>query len=195
MANFANIIEMLKFLGYSLGLGSLTAAIFIFFNNFIKDRNIDDNEFNTLKGFSELVWFGFGLVLLMQFAYYVIDPSLIESGPFLMKIIALLVSAFAGAVMMIVLNPFLVYIPFKDDPERKTWLWKLRRPVFVFGAVGISSWYFAFIINFLPEYGFNTLSIAYAITLASVIIVSILWEQLISRTNPQENESVNVTSH
>jgi len=186
LGRFGNVIEMLQFLGYSLGLGGITSAIFLFFNHFIKDRKIDDLEFDTLKGFSELIWLGFGMVLMSQFASFVVNPDLGESGTFIARVIVLLISGFAGAVIMVILSPFIVYIPFTKTPEHKTWLSGLRRPVFIMGAIATYSWYFAFVTNFLPEYRFGPLIATYGIILAVIIILSILWEQYISNTKSPE---------
>ncbi len=197
MANFTNVLEMLQFLGYALGLGGVTSAIFLFFNNFISDRNIDEREFDTLRSFSELVWFGFGLVMLMQFAFYVMDPFLIESSLFVARIISLFISAFAGAIMMIILSPFLVYIPFSKDTKRVTWLSSLRKPIFIVGSIAVSSWYFAFATSFMPDYSFASLSTAYLATLAIAIVGAVVWEGYISNksiSDPEPSAEINKES-
>ena len=84
---------------------------------------------------------------------------------------------------MIIFAPFLAVIPFNETAKnhRNSSLESLRKPVFIIGAVALSSWYFAFSMNYLPGYGLAVLLLAYAIVLAAAVITGLLWEKIISR--------------
>lgn len=182
LVKIETFLVMLEFLGFSLGMGAATAAVFLFYR-FLSDLDIDDKEMDTLKGVSEIVWVGLGLVLLSQFALYVAYPDMLsQSSAFLSKIIALFVTAFAGAVLLIILAPYLVYIPFAEKPERHrpSVLEVLRKPIFIVGAIALVSWYFAFFTNFVPEYSLATMLIAYGIAITSAIVISLGWEYKIA---------------
>jgi uncharacterized membrane protein len=172
-------IEMLRFLGFSLGLGGASAAIFSFFRFLKKDLSIDDHELEVIKGIFELVWVGFGLTIISQFALYVIyAQSLATSGPFLAQVIALFAAALAGGVLMIIYAPFLVFVPFqKLAPGEHHSFLSLRRPTLIFGAIALSSWYFAFVMNFIPAFNFTTLLLIYLSFLAIVIAGCLEWER------------------
>lgn len=189
LVNITHVIEMFQFLGFVLGMGGATAAVFLFLNNFLKDSSISESELKTLQSFYELVWFGFGLVVISQFAFYVTDPQiLIRSGLFIAKIIAMLVSGFAGAMLMIIFAPFLAYVPFHNMGQKPevSWLTKLRRPTFIIGAVAITSWYFAFATNFMTENRIAVLLIGYFALLILSGIASVLSEKIICGHNPNQ---------
>jgi len=169
---------MLKSLGFVLGMGGVTAVMFLFVR-FLRDFDIDEKEMGILKDISELVWVGLGLAVMSQFAMYVASPAeYTGSGIFLIEMISLFGAAFAGAVFMIIYAPFLAYIPFDKKVQGDTSLGfaALRRPTLVAGALALSSWYFAFFINFIPEYNFAGLLLAYAVVLAVAAGGSILWD-------------------
>lgn len=187
LTSIENIIVMLQFLGFVLGMGGATSAVFLFLNNFLKDSSIDEDELQTLQSFYELVWFGFGLVLISQFAMYVTAPGILSESPtFIMRIISLLVSGFSGALLMIIFAPFLIYVPFTKPGAKPhgSWLLKLRTPIFVVGAIAMASWYFAFATHFMPVRSLDKLIIAYLIFLGLSVIAGMLWEEIVGRSTP-----------
>ena len=177
LSGIASFISMLKFLGFILGLGSTIAAIVLFLGKFLKDDKIDEKECDILRSFSELIWLGLGLTLMSEFIFYVVNPRLIQDEAFVVRIIALMISAFIGAVFMIIFAPFLTYIPFGDTGEIASPLKKLRKPIFALGALSISSWFFAFATNFIIKGDLLVLLISYAIFSIAVITTSLLWEK------------------
>lgn len=185
LSDMRNIIEMLQFLGFVLGMGGSVSATFLFLNNFLKDSVITEAELKTLQSFYELVWFGFGLILIGQFAFYVTDPGVLtQSGLFIAKIIAMLVCGFAGAMLMIIFAPFLSFVPFiNDEKSKSSWLIKIRRPTFIVGAIALSSWYFAFSTNFITETRLSVLLLGYVILLILAVFSGILYEKLICGRN------------
>lgn len=182
LAEAAAVILAVRALGFALGMGGTTAALLLFFK-FLRDRDINENELQTLKGISELVWLGLAFILVSQFAFFVVSPeTLAQSGLFLIQTIALFVVAVGGAVLMIIFAPFLAVIPFneKNKEGRQSSLASLKRPLFVIGAVTLSSLYFAFVLNYLPESGLIILLLAYIVVLATAIIGALFLEKRIS---------------
>ena len=177
------VIAAVHTLGFALGIGGATTALFLF-TRFLRDLDIDENELQTLKRISELVWLGLFFILVSQFASYVVYvKTLALSGPFLVQTVALFVVAVSGAVLMIIFAPFLAAIPFNETAKdrRHSSLESLRKPLFITGAIAFSSWYFAFIMNFSPAYGLTVLLLAYLAVLAVSIVVALLWERRISK--------------
>ncbi len=185
------VIEAIHALGFALGIGGVTTALFLFFR-FLRDLDIDEGESQTLKGILELVWLGLAFILVSQFASFVAyAPDLARFGPFLAQTIALFVAAISGAVLMIIFAPFLSVIPFSArggsasggnetaNDHRHSPLESLRKPLFITGAVALSSWYFAFIMNYSPEYGLIALFSAYLVVLVAAVIAALLLEKSI----------------
>ena len=177
------VIEAIHALGFALGIGGATVVLFLF-SRFLRDLDINEGELQTLKGISELIWLGLALTLVSQFAFFVaFAATLARFGPFLAQTIALFVVAVGGAALMIIFAPLLAAIPFN---ERKKYhhhssLESLRKPLFIIGAVVLSSWYFAFFMNYLPEYELTVLLSAYIAVLALAVIISLFWEKSIYR--------------
>lgn len=174
-------IEAVHALGFALGIGAASSVVFLF-GRFLRDFNIDDTEMQTLKWISELVWLGLGLILISQFAYFVAHSEVLAfSSTFLVQTIAIFVAVITGAVLMIVFAPILAVIPFGEKSEQKESkrfsLLRLKRPLFVWGGIALSSWYFAFIMDYIPpEIPFVTLFISYLIVLLLAAIVALIWE-------------------
>ena len=177
------VIGAVHALGFVLGMGGVTTALFLFYR-FLRDLDIDEKELQTLKGISELVWLGLALILVSQFASYVAYTEMLaQSGPFLAQTTALFVAAVSGAVLMIIIAPFLTAIPFN---ERKKYhhhssLESLRKPLFITGGVAFSSWYFAFSMNYSPGYELTVLLLAYIAVLATAVATALFLEKSISR--------------
>lgn len=177
------IIGVIHALGFAIGTGGATTALFLFFR-FLRDLDIDEKELQTLKGISELIWLGLALVLVSQFVSYVAHAeTLALSGTFLVQTIALFVVAISGAVLMIIFAPFLADIPFNKVAKnhRHSPIESMRKPLFIVGAVALSSWYFAFIMGYLPEYELIILLSVYIAVLMAAVVIALLWERRISR--------------
>lgn len=185
LLSIAGVLEMFKFFGFSLGVGGVTAAVFLFFH-FLEDASIDNKELNVIKGISELVWVGFGIVLVSQFAYYISHPEMLAaSGAFLAQIISLLVFAIAGAALMIIYTPFLVYMPFEriTAGDNKASFASLRRPTAIIGSIALFSWYFAFVMNFV-ELSVTSLLTIFAVILGFVAFLAMLWDKSLHTRSP-----------
>lgn len=173
------VLLMLKFFGFTLGVGGATSSVFLF-GHFLEDASIDEKELVSLKGIFELVWVGFGLVLMSQFSLFVAYRDvMVNSGPFVAQIVSLLVFAFAAAVLMIIYAPFLIFVPFKKvSPEDSQATFRtLRHPTIVFGGVALVSWYFAFVMNFIDEVSFSILTVIFLAILLFVALFASLWDK------------------
>ena len=84
---------------------------------------------------------------------------------------------------MIIFAPFLAIIPFNETAEkhRHSPLESLRKPLFITGAIALSSWYFAFIMSYLPKYELTVLLSVYGAVLVLAVAVSLFLEKGISK--------------
>jgi len=193
LAEISTIIGAIHAFGFALGIGGVTVVLFLF-SRFLHDRDIDEGELKTLKGISELVLLGLVFVLVSQFVSFVAHAeALAKSGLFLIQTIALFVAAVSGAMLMIVFAPYLAVMPFSapggsafggnetEKDQRRSPLEFLRRPMFLTGAVALSSWYFAFSMNYLPECGLSVLFSVYVTVIAVAIVIALYWEKSFSR--------------
>ena len=184
LAEMTTAIEALHALGFAFGIGGTTAVLFLF-ARFLRDLDIDEKELRTLKGISELIWLGLVLALVSQIASYVAYADLLSrSGPFLVQTLALFVAVVSGAVLMIIFAPFLAMIPFNEMAKghRHSPLESFKKPIFATGAIAFSSWYFAFVMDYSPQYKPTVLLLAYAAVIATAVIIALIWERGISKT-------------
>lgn len=190
LAEFQYIIAAIRFFGFAFAVGGSTAAVFIFFR-MLKDLDIDDKELHLLNGILELVWVGFGLILIGQLAFYVMYAEMLaSSGLFIMQTAALFVAAFGNAVSMIIYGPFLVFVPFRKEggPDSPMFA-SIRLPTVIVWAITLSSWYFALAVDFIPkQFNLSTAVLSYAVVLVVAVACGIVWEKrFIERTKTQEN--------
>lgn len=178
LAEFQNIISAIRFFGFAFAVGGATAAVFLFFR-LLKDLDIDDKELHLLNGILELVWVGFGLILIGQLAFYVIyADSLANSSLFIIQTAALFIAAFGNALSMIIYGPFLVFVPFKENGVDSAVFSSLRLPTAIVWAITLASWYFALSLDFIQKQpGLQTVLISYGIVLVLAIIGGIIWEK------------------
>lgn len=180
ISSIGPFVSYLQFLGYALGLGGSSAAVFLFFHSFLNDNKIEEKELSTLQSISEMVWLGLGITIMSQFASYVADPvNLSSSGTFLVEMIALFGAVVAGALLIIIFAPFLIFVPFKDGKKRSRFA-TLRRPIFIVGSAAFVSWHFAFAVNFIPEFSLAILLPAYVVILSIGAIVALVSKNVVT---------------
>jgi len=175
IARGMSVLIFLQYLGYIFGVGGVTALVFLF-SNYLKDKKIDEKELSSLKGILEMGWIGLVLVLVSQFLLFIAFPALSQIPGFVAQIISLLLAGISTAVMMIILSPFLVYVPFdkKSDKskEKESSFDSLRAPIIICGAVVVTSWYMAFISTSFLVLSLLTLLVTYV---AVLILLSCLF--------------------
>ena len=186
------LLVLFRELGFIFGLGGATAALFLFLK-FLNDSDIDDKEAQTLQKFSELIWFGLGLIFISEYTRYVSQPEVLaQSGIFISQIVILSVVFISGAVLNVLFAPFLAILPFSEkidknaaQEHRPSPLESLRRGTIITGAIAISSWYFAFALNYIPELPIFIIFAAYGAVISGAIIGSLLWEQGLNPESPE----------
>ncbi len=177
LVEISAVIALLHMLGFVIGLGGTTVAFFLFYR-FLGDFDIDEKELRILKWVLEFMWFGLAVVLASQFVFYIAHAELLAlSGVFIVQTVALFIVAISGAVLMIIFAPFLAVIPFDRASRDHPSLASLRRPIFILGAVVLSSWYFAFVMNYLQGYGFVVLFAFYIVVLVVSVVLALFWEK------------------
>ena len=180
-------IKAVHSFGFALGIGGATSVLFLFFR-FLRDLDINKDELQTLKGISELMWLGLAFIFVSQFIDFIGNADILaRSGPFLAQTTALFIVAISSAVLMIIFAPFLIAIPFSELSRNEKAIdnhyssfKSLRKPLFLTGAIAFSSWYFAFIMNYLEEYSLIVLLLAYSAILAIAVATAFFWEKRIS---------------
>jgi uncharacterized membrane protein len=181
LGDIAVILNAVRSLGFILGMGAATSAVFLFFR-FLSDFNIDESEMRALQAVSDIAWLGLWLALISQFAFFVADTQAALISPtFLMQTIALLVSGISAAILLIIFAPFLTSIPFKKQlVEKPSLLVRLRRPIFINGAISLVSWYFAFVMDFVPAYSIVVFIAIYVLVLSLAAVAAEIWKRKVS---------------
>lgn len=171
-----NVLLLSESLGFVLGMGGATSALFIFFK-FLDDSHVDDNEANAFKSLSEMIWVGLGLVFISKYAMYIALPQQFgASNLFTIQLIALSIIFITGAILNVLFAPLLTVMPFEESSTKDSLmpLKKLRKGAFVVGSMGLLSWYFVFVTRFISEYSLPPLTLAYLLTLAASIAIGFL---------------------
>ena len=173
-ALFAHLI------GFALGVGGATVTD-VFFFRFLKDFRISENESETMKVVSEVIWFGLSLVVLSGLALYLPRAEELNASPkFLTKMLAVLVIIVNGAFLNLLVSPKLVKISFHIKHEHRDGeLHLLRRVSFAMGAISLTSWYSVAILGFLK---FSPLPFKELLSLyVSLLVVAVIGSQLLER--------------
>lgn len=184
------ILALFTYLGFSFGVGGITVAVLLF-AHFLQDADIDEREASIINSIFELVWLGFGLVLVSRFSLFVAFPDLLEQAPFILaQIVSLFVFALSGAILMIIYAPFLVYLPFTRVKEGEVGasFRTLRRPTLVLGSVAFVSWYFAFAVNFFQQAPLSLLGLVFVVLLLVIGFVVALVDRRMSRSPSQHTQ-------
>lgn len=179
LAEIEIFVGAIHALGFILGAGGATAVLFLF-SKFLQDFVINDTEQHALKILSELIWLGLILTLVSQLSLFVAYTEILARSPvFIMQTASLFVVAIGGAILMIIFAPLLSMIPFSEMKKDHvhTSIEKLRKPLFVIGAITLVSWYFAFIMDYLQEHTLQFLLGMYLLMLLIGIFVALMWEK------------------
>ncbi|MEX2405191.1 MAG: hypothetical protein WD579_01150, partial [Candidatus Paceibacterota bacterium] len=168
------LLDAMKAFGFIIGMGGASAAVFLF-RKFLEDLDISETEASALRGIAEMVWFGLGLVLASEFARYIAQPEILaDSSTFIIQMAALVIVFLSGSVLMVLCAPFLDMLSFEE--EESSPLGSMRQLMMVAGAVALSSWYVAFVVNYIPEYALTNLILGYIIVVSVAILISEMWQ-------------------
>ena len=171
------VLAFTESLGFVLGMGGATAALFLFFKFIRSNFDIDDGEASVLHELSELIWLGLVLTFMSLYAQYAVEHNVLATSPmFLVRMAALFVVAVSGAVLNLLFAPVVSMLPFHTEKlrgnSRPSFLVSLRVGTILTGAISLASWYFAFVLQFLPTtYSLGRLLVAYSIVLIAAIAI------------------------
>ncbi len=132
---------------------------------------------------SELVWIGFVLVFVSEFARYVaFTGELASSNLFIVEIIALVVALVFAATLKVLFSPFLDVLPFADNEKQEgegqcsSPLIPVRNGTLVVGSMTMAAWYFAFAVNYIPATSISLLLVLFVALLSVVALINLLWQ-------------------
>jgi len=150
LTEYKSTVVILHALTASLGVGGAIITD-IFFFKFLKDGRIDDEEDETLKTFSQIMWIALAGLVITGLALFFTDVSTYSSSSkFITKVIAVLVIGFNGAVLNLIITPQMQDIVFGGKKAQTQGRFgRLRRLAFASGAISISSWLLVFILGSL----------------------------------------------
>lgn len=175
-----NSLVIFHILGVSLGLGGAIITDLFFFK-FLKDLRISNEEADTLRTLSNIIWSAIIVLIVTGIGlFWPQSERLLDSGKFLTKIIAVIVLVINGFMLNFLIAPRLVEISFdKDYKDDQKELKHLKHLAFFSGAISITSWVFIFILGSIRNisWPFETLISIYVGLLAVAYLLSRIIEK------------------
>lgn len=173
------LITFLHLIGFALGFGGAMVSDYIFFSS-IKDRKITKTEFRFMRLGGTLVWIGLLILFLSGVGLVFLNPSLLSSSKFLIKMVVVAVIAINGIVFHAMHIPHLrdhIGIFFHDSESFQ----KRSHYLTVSGGISFVSWFSAALLGSLPEvpYTFFVLLCLYLLILCSAIIGGLVMNAII----------------
>lgn len=188
--SFYNMIPLLKayhsfimginFFGISIGLGAVFISA-LFFIKFIKDLKVSLEELAIFKTFSQIIWFGFGTIIVSNFLIFISNSEILPTK-FFSKMVILSVLVIVGFLLNHVIIPKLTSIPFGQTLEsNEKNLSSLRRLAFALGFIAMVSWIFVFILEMIDQSpALLTTLLIYCIVILISFIISQILEHVVS---------------
>ncbi len=174
-------LTALHVFGVVIGFGGATLADILFFS-FLKDFRINKKEASVMHIIAKVVLFALFLMLLTGIGLFLTNvPTYLQSPPFLLKLIAVIVLTANGFFLHSYLAPRLVRISLSSAHHKKLTsvehhsVRRLNRIAFASGAVSFVSWYTTFFTAMLKSImprDLPTLLFLYAFLLLCGIIAS-----------------------
>lgn len=162
-------------LAFSLGVGGATIVGVLFFR-FIRDYRISEIEKGILQTIYQVMWFALGILVLTEFALYLPVAETLNASPqFLAKMLVIIAITVSWVLLNLVITPMLVAITFsKNMDNAQSEFIRLRKITFGLGAIAISSWYFAFVLDVVPNtsMSFQSIIAIYGLFLIAAIVIS-----------------------
>lgn len=160
-------------LATSVGLG-LALTLEVLFLRFLKDFRISNEESGVLHILRQMTWLGLGIMIVSNYALYLMDPSIMSTSPrFFIKIAILVILTLTSLIYDLFISSKLVDI-YSDEINRQHVADKyLRNAPFLFGPVALISWFAIFILEMTQDVGLSIfqLSFLYFMGLLTAIIV------------------------
>jgi len=176
-------------IGFIVGIGSATLAT-LMFTRFLRDFLVSPREMGILKSISELSWLGLATIFMSELAMYLTNTQAIATSElFWAKTLALFVVAISGAVLMVVLAPYLITLPFAQG-EAPSLFTRVRKLIFITGSVALSSWYFALATIYMSEYPFRVLLAGYGAYVVIAVFIGLVLERILLGTKEEVARAV-----
>lgn len=167
-------------IGFVLGVGAATVSDVLFFR-FLKDFTITEEEKNTLKTLSGIVWVGLALLVISGLMLYLpAQARLLDSSKFLLKMIIVGVVVANGIALNVYVSPRLRRLSF-DGGKPAT---RFRRIAFALGGISIVSWYGAFLLGSLRSIPVTVEK--GLLVYCSLLFVTIIGSQIFERITARE---------
>lgn len=177
LAEYKAFFVILHALSAAIGVGAASITD-VFFFKFLKDYRISEDEADTMKTLSQVIWFALGALVLTGLCLYLPEAARLNETPkFLLKTLIVLVLIGNGVVLNLLIQPKLVHISFGEPHHHmKGELHHLRKLSFALGAISIISWYTVFILGSLRSVAlsFSQLSVIYL----SILLIGIIGSQV-----------------
>lgn len=176
------LITFLHLIGVALGFGGAMVSDAIFFSS-IKDKQISRTEFRFLQLAGSLVWTGLAILILSGIGLVSLNPDLLSSPKFLIKMVVVLVIVLNGIVFHAHHLPHLgrhINMMFHlSETFTKKSLW-----LTVSGGISVVSWFTAALLGSLPglPYTFTTLFGMYILLLFVAVFGGVGMNWLLFRT-------------
>jgi uncharacterized membrane protein len=150
LVEYKALVVILHALVAALGVGGALITD-VFFFKFLKDYRIANDESETLKTFSQIMWAALtGLIVTGAALFLTNVDGYLASSKFITKMIAVLVIGVNGGVLNLLISPRIQEITFGGKHvHHEGELARLRKFAFATGAISISSWILVFILGSL----------------------------------------------
>lgn len=173
------LITYLHLIGFALGFGGAMVSDSIFFSS-IKDKKITTTEFRFMQLGGKLVWIGLGILFFSGVGLVLLNPAILSSSKFLIKMVVVGVIAINGVLFHVIHLPHLrdhIGIFFHDSASFQEHSHYLT----ISGGVSVLSWFSATLLGSLPglPYSFMQLLGLYILLLLAAIFGGIVMNALI----------------
>lgn len=143
--------------GFALGFGGAMVSDFIFFSS-IKDKKVTSTEFRFMQLGGKLVWIGLGLLFISGVGLVLLNPSILSSSKFLIKMVIVGVIAINGVIFHSIHLPHLrdhIGVFFHDSQS----FHKHSHYLTMSGGVSVVSWFCAALLGSLPGLSYSFLQL------------------------------------
>lgn len=175
------LVTYLHLIGFALGFGGAMVSDAIFFSS-IKDKKITQTEFRFMQLGGRLVWIGLSILLLSGIGLVLLNPAILTSSKFLIKMVVVSVIAINGVVF------HGIHLPHIRDHigilfHRSESFVARSHLLTMSGGISVVSWFGAALLGSLPgiALSFTTLLAIYLFLLASALLAGIILNYCVFR--------------
>jgi uncharacterized membrane protein len=181
LRNSKEFIVIIHAFAMAIGLGTATITD-VFFFKFLKNFKITEDEVETFRTLSQIIWAALALVIISGVALFLpASLTYIESTKFVAKLIVVLVIIANGAVLNLYVSPHLTRISFGQAHNHVPGeLHTIRRIAFALGGISLASWYSAFILGSVRSLSFSVTEIL--LGYLAIVVGAVVMSQIMERT-------------